>query len=240
MILANEPADMRSVVGDGMRVYARCFKGILPWALMLSVVGVMTTWQMQGIPIGADQPLGLSLLSFLLSIAVSLLISIYCLEEVLDRHSSDREKIILTLRLIPVLIVMYVLFGLAVTFGLLLFLIPGLILLVTLMPASTLYILQRRGPVQTLRDSHTLVWGSFWRAANIYSMFTLLVLVPLILVAVLASVIPLQNVTPLERASLFSAAVSPWISSVFACLNLALVNDLLLRKQNQTLADIAV
>jgi hypothetical protein len=65
-------------------------------------------------------------------------------------------------------VVTYLLFMLAFAVGLVLLVIPGLIVGVWFMFSCQVCVIERRGPVASLRRSRRLVRGSFWRCAGIW------------------------------------------------------------------------
>lgn len=72
---------------------------------------------------------------------------------------------------------------LAVALGTLLLIVPGLILVVSLMFEEFGVVLEGRGPIQALNRSHNLVWGHWWRTLGLLA----LMLVPLwVLIAILS------------------------------------------------------
>jgi len=83
----------------------------------------------------------------------------------------------LTVKKLPFLVIQLVLFVLIVLLGFGFLLIPGMILMITLLPATTLLIIHGYDPISTLRQSHKLVWGCWWRVANVYSVYSLVSLV---------------------------------------------------------------
>jgi hypothetical protein len=69
-------------------------------------------------------------------------------------------------RIIPVILAT-ILFSLAMMGGFLLFIIPGLILWVSLIFYSLCIVLEGDGILESLRHSHRLVWGNWWRTSVI-------------------------------------------------------------------------
>ncbi|GMQ96234.1 MAG: hypothetical protein BMS9Abin14_763 [Gammaproteobacteria bacterium] len=69
-------------------------------------------------------------------------------------------------RIVPVVLAT-ILFSLAVLGGFLLFIVPGLILWVSLIFYSLCIVLEGDGILESLRHSHRLVWGDWWRTSVI-------------------------------------------------------------------------
>ena len=69
-------------------------------------------------------------------------------------------------RIIPVILAT-ILYSLAVMGGFLLFIIPGMILWISLIFYSLCIVLEGDGILESLRRSHRLVWGNWWRTSVI-------------------------------------------------------------------------
>ena len=79
----------------------------------------------------------------------------------------------------------YLLFVLAFAAGLVLLVVPGLIAAVWFMFSCQVCVIERRGPVASLRRSRRLVQGSFWRCAGIWlAMLCIVVLGAVLLMVV--------------------------------------------------------
>jgi hypothetical protein len=109
--------------------------------------------------------------------AIIALVGSYARDEPLTR----REALNVGLnRMLPMLgsLIMY---GLIMMTGMLLLIIPGLILLVTMMFGAYALVLDKKGPIDALGYSHSLVWGRWWRTVTLVSVaaavaFTLMAL----------------------------------------------------------------
>lgn len=78
-----------------------------------------------------------------------------------------------------------ILFGVAVAVGLLLLLVPGFILMLSLMLCWILVVLEGKGPVDALVGSHRLVWGNWWRTAAILTVGFIILMVLYMAIALL-------------------------------------------------------
>ncbi len=84
-------------------------------------------------------------------------------------------------KMLPVFIAA-LLYTVAVSIGMLLLLIPGLILMITLLFFQVLIVVDDEGIIASLKRSHTLVWGNYWRT-------TAVILVPVFIVYALIMVV---------------------------------------------------
>jgi hypothetical protein len=141
------------------------------------------------------------------------------------------------------LFVASILFVLAVALGLVLLVVPGLILMVSLMMYMALLLFENKGVLASLTESHKLVWGNWWRSSAILAVALILLIVIFVAVVVLATIAaPLLGVA-VEDAALFlmvtelvfnagfNVLLMPFITSVM----IALYWDLKLRKEGADL-----
>jgi hypothetical protein len=75
-----------------------------------------------------------------------------------------------------------ILFTIALMIGLCLLVIPGVILMVSLMFFWYLIVLEDQGAIASLRNSHKLVWGNWWRTAAILTVAAVIYLVAVLVV----------------------------------------------------------
>lgn len=87
-------------------------------------------------------------------------------------------------------------------FGFLLLVIPGLVLMISMGFSLILIVLERRGAVESLRASHALVWGHWWRTAAVLTVGGLLYYLPSLLVGgVLGFVLAVADGNPVVEGA---------------------------------------
>jgi hypothetical protein len=142
------------------------------------------------------------------------------------------------------LFVMSILFFIAVMIGLVLLLIPGFILLVSLMLAWNLAVLEGKGPLAALIESHRLVWGSWWRTATILTVgFVIAFIIYVAIGFVIAIALPLLRIGA-QDAVLFQLAsgvilgviINLVVTPYYIALLTSIYWDLKLRKEGGDLA----
>jgi len=133
-----------------------------------------------------------------------------------------------------------ILFGIAVAVGMVLLVVPGLILMLSLFMFQPAIILDDKGVIESLKYSHGLVWGNWWRTAAVFSIAIIILYVLFLLVGVAAglffvavgldtaSVFIVQAVTTL----LMGFVVTPFFVSLY----LEVYRDLKMRKEGGDLA----
>lgn len=87
------------------------------------------------------------------------------------------------------LFLLSILFAIALAVGVVLLIIPGLILMVSLIPSFSIALYEDKGPVQSLRESHRLVWGHWWRTAAVLTIGFIILFVLYMIAGVVAGVV---------------------------------------------------
>jgi hypothetical protein len=136
----------------------------------------------------------------------------------------------------------FILYVLAIAIGSVLLIVPGLILMLSLMFAPYMIIIEGKGVIACLKDSHNLVWGNWWRTAAIISIagFILMaayMLFGIALVAVVAvegtaSATGGMTLTQAVLSALFNGLLTPF----FYAMTLAVYYDLRVRRDGGDLA----
>jgi hypothetical protein len=137
-----------------------------------------------------------------------------------------------------------ILYTLAVSIGLLLLVIPGLILMITLLFFQVLIVVEDEGIIASLKQSHRLVWGNYWRT-------TAVILVPFFIMYALIMVVAFaagfmgaftspemvegQMQMTFGVFDIMTAAVSVLMVPLLDAIFVAHVNDLKLRKSGADL-----
>ena len=149
-----------------------------------------------------------------------------------------------SIRRVPHLFGTSILFFIALAAGLLLLLVPGLILMVSLMLCFNLVMFEEKGPIDALTGSHRLVWGNWWRTAAILTVGFIIVLVLYVVVGiVIGAIMPLVGmsaedllVTTLVTNLVVSMLASLLLTPFYLSLVIAVYWDLKLRKEGGDLA----
>lgn len=145
---------------------------------------------------------------------------------------------------VPALFVMIILFSIALAIGLILLVIPGLILMVSLILGANVLVLERKGPVESLKTSHSLIWGNWWRSAAILTVGFIIVMVVYVAIGfAIGLAIPIAGVAGEDAllaismsSILISALMTFLLAPYYTALLIALYWDLKLRKQGEDLA----
>ena len=94
-----------------------------------------------------------------------------------QREDSLGAALGIGVRKLPVLILAGILYGLALAIGSLLLLVPGIILGLSLSLYPIYIIVENLGGYASLKASHNLIWGLWWRTLSIYMAPGILILI---------------------------------------------------------------
>ncbi len=259
-IQPTQPQGIGGVLDTTFQLYKSSLGAIWPVCLLLSAVGAPPSiyLMMNGGSAASDTDAALQMLSamadpvywliYLVSIAAmmwaigALYLKQYAVgtDEELSTGSALQASVG---RIVPLLL-MVILFSIALIIGFVLLIVPGIILLVSLMLATGLIMFESKGPVDSLIGSHKLVWGNWWRTFVILSIGGILVFVIYFaLMMVIGLIMPFAGlggadalmitmVSGLVIGVLMNVLVTPFFSAML----IALYWDLKLRKEGGDLA----
>jgi hypothetical protein len=147
---------------------------------------------------------------------------------------------------LPLMIVMVIVLIIALTIAFMLLVIPFFILTVSLMLCYTLAMLESRGPVEALSESHRLVWGNWWRTAAILTVGFIIIFVISMVAGLITGVItPLLALGGGAEYMLLLSTIVGWVVGVgmnvlltpfYIALPISIYWDLKLRKDGGDLA----
>lgn len=148
---------------------------------------------------------------------------------------------------LPAVILMVILFGIALTIGLVLLIVPFFILMVSLGLCFATALFEDKGPVDALSESHRLVWGNWWRTAAILTVgFVVIFVIYLIAGLIIGVLTPIlifggggtENVLLISLISglLIGVLMSLLMTPFYISMAIAIYWDLKLRKDGGDLA----
>jgi hypothetical protein len=150
------------------------------------------------------------------------------------------------LKRLPVLVVMIILASIVLTIAFFLLIVPGLILSVSLALCYTLAVLENRGPVEAMTNSHRLVWGNWWRTAAILTVGFIVIIVISMVAGLISGVLtPLLALSGGAEYVLLVTTIVGWVVGIgmnvlltpfYISLPISIYWDLKLRKDGGDLA----
>lgn len=133
-----------------------------------------------------------------------------------------------------------ILFGLCVAVGLVLLVVPGLILMMSLFMYQPAIVLDGKGVVESLKYSHGLVWGNWWRTAAVFTIALIIIYVLFILIGIAAGLlfvgVGIDPVIMFLVQAVTTLLAGLVITPFFVALYLEVYRDLKMRKLGGDLA----
>jgi len=241
--LPTAPLSAGGVLDAAYRLFRASFRSVLVLAVIATAIAYLP---LVGIAWSgaAEDPLALISLAFnpwfLVACLALTLICIVIYAAMLVRMDAFARGEAMTsggataiaLRAFPRILVASLLFIIAVSLGCLL-IVPGLILMQSLMFYLPAIALDDRNAIESLGYSHQLVWGSWWRTAAIWGLGLLISMLAVYLGAALgivAAVLPLDlrviSIAEIALQALVTVLITPFMLALW----LELYRDLKLRK----------
>ncbi len=244
------PQPLSKVLDDGFRLAARGY----PKAVLLGLVGAVgnvgTTVLQQFIMTpqgpGAEwvAPLVIGYLASMVLVMISAIaITAHYYSVAMDEPISVKRALGIGLRRAPILLAASIMLGLAILLGLLLLIVPGVILMVSLWLMVVVLVVEQRGPLASLRRSHALVWGNWWRTMMGISVVGIVYIVGvfsimLVVMAVVILFISVDGPDPEVMMLLSALAEGPLTAMLLPLLyapTLAIYHDLKVRRDGDDL-----
>ena len=181
---ASEPQDIGQILDQGLKLFRHCFKPLLPLIFLTMVVTFLSSMSSGAVINSGDFTLqdltgeffGRMLVFTIVVIYLYMVMIFYCVSIANHENKTLPDCFLRALKkLIPIFII-YILYTLAIMVGLLLLVIPGIIFMITLMFGFYALVIEDAGPIKSLRRSHFLVWGNWWRTTVIVTVAGLLMI----------------------------------------------------------------
>lgn len=247
---ADKPLSIGKVLDHGLRLCASSFASVVGLAFLASIVyslpSLILPQPQPGEIIHPLQALG----DFFLPFMLSMLVGLGFFNALILRVDASAKQQNLPLgtalssgfkKLLPVFIGV-LLYMLVVILGLILLIIPGLILMLSLFFYQILIVLDNNGILESLKNSHRLVWGNWWRTATVFMIPGIFIIVIYVILGfIFATSAPLTNADESTASiqltfTLISLLINTLTMPLFYSIGLVQLHDLKLRKQGLDLA----
>lgn len=247
--LSNTPQDMGRIFQQGIALGRLSFRRLFMFTSLIALSGMLRTgflvWGAGDVPVDPDFMLhrfGEPHSWFIPAIALlTLLIYAFLYRRIAatadGRTVSLEAELRGALSVWPWLVLAGIAYGFSVLLGLVLFVVPGVILLLSLMFWDLGVIVDGKGPIETLNASHNLVWGHWWRTLGLL----ILIFLPLqVLQSIVAALLGIGGAAagdtwPLGREVFKQSVVEMVSNAVFGPFIYSILfiyyRDLKLRKQ---------
>ena len=237
------PLSIGGVLDDGFRLAKASFTSFIGLSLVAAILGNLPYFFVGEIdPADPEVQMGTVGLMALLMVPIALIFFgaiIARIAAVADGQTvSTGEALGIGLRRLVPLVLWAILYVVACVVGSLLLLVPGIILGLSLSFGAYLVIIDRAGPLESLKQSHRLVWGNWWRTAVLLTVVIFVFAAAYVLLGVVSGfgvLVDEQMAVSDTTANVVSTLVTAVLNPVSYCFGLAILNDLRLRKQGEDL-----
>jgi fucose permease len=151
-----------------------------------------------------------------------------------QQHRSYGEALAIGLKKLPSILLAIFLYGIAITIGTLLLLIPGIILSLSLFFYYYYIVLEDMSAYQSLKASHKLVWKDWWRTVGVFTVPTILYVIIVAGLGILSAFISPIGETPIWVTLIMGLFVGIFFPYIYT-LGYVQYHDLKLRKSGSDL-----
>jgi len=194
-----QPSSIGRVLDSGFKLFVASLKPVLLLIIVTALINVIMQYAMFQTMAPAQQYttqeemaqhmtgimpqlVGISIMIWLVSIILYNAILSRVGEIAKDGNGELYDALIVGIRKAFPVFIAAILYSLAITLGFVLLVIPGLILMITLLFFQVLIVVDDEGIIASLKQSHALVWGNYWRTSAV-------ILVPFFIIYALIMVV---------------------------------------------------
>ena len=257
----SQPSGIGRVLDSGFKLFVASLKPLTLLIVVTAIINIIMQFAMyqtmlpmqqlatqeevaQYMAAMMPQLIGVALIMWLVSVILYNAILSRIGEVANDGDGVLYDALIVGIRKVVPVFIAAILYTLVVSIGFVLLIIPGLILMVTLLFFQVLIVVDDEGIIAALKRSHNLVWGNYWRT-------TAVILVPIFIIYALLMAIMFAAgffgaVTTADMATgqipvhfgifeVVMAVVSVMMVPLLDAVLIAHVNDLKLRKSGSDL-----
>ena len=256
-----QPAGIGRVLDNGFKLFVASIKPVLLLVVVTAIINVIMQYamfqtMMPAQQLASEQEMAQYMADIMPQIlgisAIMWIVSIILYNAMLSRvgdvasggNSDLYDALIVGIRKMLPVFIAAILYTLAISIGLVLLVIPGLILMITLLFFQVLIVVDDEGIIASLKLSHKLVWGNYWRTTAVILIPVFIVYALIMVVAIAAGFFSAMNEPEVVNGQMqmsfgmfdmVMAAVSvlmvPFLDAIF----IVHVNDLKLRKSGSDL-----
>lgn len=254
-ILASQPQTVGKVLDDGFKFYRSTLMQILPLSFLAVVVPIVILVLFVGgstymsLVSGQMDPATTDFVALFTSLGIGAVVAMFLAiifyaaifykmsGAALGDSINFGGSMTLGLKAVFPLLMAGILYMLAVSLGFVLLIIPGIILMVSLMLYMPAYTMDNEGIIGCLKKSHNLVWGNWWRTVLIFSIPTIILMVVYMALGVVSGV--LIALTGAEGdflkyqiiIEIVQYSINVFLTPMFPAFMIIMYHDLKLRKE---------
>ena len=254
-----QPQAIGGILDSGIKLFTGGVKKILPLTLTSALIGAVWSWYMERTMLAAAGETGVPelpdtttfLWTFFTAFALLMIVNTVlwaAIIRMIDAVANDGDASYGSAfsggirRALP-LIAASILYTIAFTVALLLLIVPGLYFGVTLAFCFFACVADKKGPVESLQFSHSLVKGNYWRTAGVMTIMLFIGAIFYVGLGFLAAMFTLSGdpAEPFASNALFDFLISPVLIAIVTALMYSIAysvyDDLKLRREGTDLAD---
>jgi len=256
-----QPSSIGRVLDSGFKLFIASLKPVLILVVVTAMINVIMQYAMFQTMMPTQQPtteeemalymanmmpqlLGIGLIMWLVSLILYNAILFRVGDIARDGSGDLYEALIVGIRKMLPVFIAALLYTLAISIGFVLLVIPGLILMITLLFFQVLIVVDDEGIIASLKLSHSLVWGNYWRTTAVIMIPIFIVYALIMVVAIAAGFFGAMTEPEMMNGQMgmsfgafdiVMAAVSVMMVPLLDAIFVAHVNDLKLRKSGSDL-----
>jgi hypothetical protein len=231
-MLPQQPSSVNDLLFASFKLYTESFTKVIGYSLIMFVINqLLTIFILDGMP-APDSTLSpdaqveqqmADMLQMMPSLLVFMGVVIICscvfysamiyrIDNVANGRADDFvEVLLLAVKKFPAVVLAGILYTIAVMVGTFLLVIPGMILMISLMFFWYFILLENRNAYDSLMASHRLVWGDWWRTNIVFFVPAFIFFIFLLVILFLGALITDPNSNTLNTGSeLVGAFVTPY------------------------------
>jgi hypothetical protein len=254
-ILPRRPGSIGQVLDAAVLLFKTSFTAVLPFSVVAALLALAPNIVLLlALPASGAGATGATLLMgrdvvywCVVGVAICLNVLIYAALMVRAESIARGARVTIgwsvafALRRFLVLLLALICFCIVLAIGFILLVIPGLILLISMILYSTAIVLDGKGSTESLSYSHSLVWGNWWRTSALLTVGGIVIYVMFIIVDIgvvfAAQILALDPTTQFLVMFVSNAFVTLLTTPFFNALMLEIYRDLKLRKEGGDLAE---
>ncbi len=242
--LASQPVSVAKILDTSIKLYKASFPKLIGYFLILTALYMLMTYFVDAFMPIPDKPDDLPNLKdinkvsgvFFVVTMLSLIFYsaiIYRVDNVAhDRDDSFSEGLGVGLKTFPRMVIALILYSIALVLGFVLLIVPGLILTLSLYLYIYLIVLDDMGGYESLKASHDLVWGQWWKTATVFTIPGVILIIIFVFMGMVAGFVGGGSAILIDVVTnLVTAFATPF----FYIVGYVLYHDLKLRKSGSDL-----
>ena len=186
-LLPNEPVSIAKILDTSFKLFKASFKKTIGFGILFGLISVgfsiAGNFLIQGIDSSGMESGNMVLFSIIMFLGFLSFFWLYAamihrIDNVARQHDDTfTESLGVGLKKFPAMLLAVFLYSIAVGFGMVLLIIPGIILALSLFFYAYYIVLEDNSAYQSLKASHKLVWKDWWRTMGVFTVPGILMMV---------------------------------------------------------------